>query len=67
MLIVLGAFLINLRFSSVMVLAPLPRLALMDQKVTPALVSFDSLSGITLDLESFDVGNCQRSESRRSR
>jgi len=46
MLTVLGAFLINLRFSSVMVLAPLPRLALMDQKITPALVSFDSLSGI---------------------
>jgi len=30
--------LINRRFSSVMVLAPLPRLALMDQKITPALV-----------------------------
>jgi hypothetical protein len=29
-----------------MVLAPLLRLALMDQKITPALVSFDSLSGI---------------------
>ena len=42
----LGAFLINLRFSSVMVPAPLPRLALLDQKITPALVSFDSLSGI---------------------
>jgi hypothetical protein len=47
MLIVLGAFLINRRFSSVMVLAPLPRLALMDQKITLAFVSFDSLSGIT--------------------
>ena len=31
-----------------MVLAPLPRLASMDQKITPALVSFDSLSGITI-------------------
>ena len=31
-----------------MVLAPLPRLALMDQKITPALVSFDSLSGIRI-------------------
>jgi 23S rRNA (adenine1618-N6)-methyltransferase len=31
-----------------MVLAPPPRLALMDQKITPALVSFDSLSGIIL-------------------
>ena len=30
-----------------MVLAPLPRLALIDQKITPALVSFDSLSGIS--------------------
>ena len=30
-----------------MVLAPLPRLALIHQKITPALVSFDSLSGIT--------------------
>jgi hypothetical protein len=29
------------------VLAPLPRLALMDQKITLAFVSFDSLSGIT--------------------
>ena len=29
-----------------MVLAPLPRLALIYQKITPALVSFDSLSGI---------------------
>ncbi|MFT5882591.1 MAG: hypothetical protein ACI9FG_001095 [Crocinitomicaceae bacterium] len=29
-----------------MVLAPLPRLALMDQKITPGLVFFDSLSGI---------------------
>ncbi|MFT5881946.1 MAG: hypothetical protein ACI9FG_000440 [Crocinitomicaceae bacterium] len=44
--IALGAFLINLRFSSVMVLAPLPRLALMDKKITPVLVSFDLLSGI---------------------
>jgi hypothetical protein len=30
-----------------MVLAPFPRLALIDQKITPALVSFDSLSGIS--------------------
>ncbi|MFT5882962.1 MAG: hypothetical protein ACI9FG_001471 [Crocinitomicaceae bacterium] len=30
-----------------MVLAPLPRLALIHQKITPALVSFDSISGIT--------------------
>jgi hypothetical protein len=29
-----------------MVLAPFPRLALIDQKITPALVSFDSLSGV---------------------
>ncbi|MFT5882101.1 MAG: hypothetical protein ACI9FG_000599 [Crocinitomicaceae bacterium] len=43
-----GHFLINRRLSSVMVLGPLPRLALMDQKITPALVSFDSLSGISL-------------------
>ena len=31
-----------------MVLAPLPRLALIHQKITPALVSFDSLNGITI-------------------
>jgi len=30
-----------------MVLAPFPRLALIDQKITPVLVSFDSLSGIS--------------------
>ena len=43
----LGTFLINRRFSSVMVLAPVPGRALIDQKITPVLVSFDSLSGIT--------------------
>ena len=30
-----------------MVLAPLTRLALIEQNITPALASFDSLSGIT--------------------
>ncbi|PQJ29071.1 hypothetical protein BSZ32_11600 [Rubritalea profundi] len=41
-----GRFLDKSAFLSVMVLAPFPRLALIDQKITPVLVSFDSLSGI---------------------
>ncbi|MGJ8672296.1 MAG: hypothetical protein ACSHX2_05075 [Rubritalea sp.] len=36
----------NLRYSSVTVLAPLLRHALIDQEITPALVSLESQSGI---------------------
>jgi len=41
-----GAFLINQRFSSVMVPAPLLRRALISQEITPALASFQTLNGI---------------------
>ncbi|MFT5883059.1 MAG: hypothetical protein ACI9FG_001569 [Crocinitomicaceae bacterium] len=47
-----------------MVLAPLPLLALIDQKITPLLVSFDSLSGITLHDKNLSTGfynQCDRS------
>ena len=41
-----GAFSKWLRYSSVMVPAPLPHRALPFQEITPAFVSFESLSGI---------------------
>jgi flagellar biosynthesis protein FliR len=45
--LILGAFLMNLRFSSVMVLAPLFRHALINREITPALGSFQTPTGIS--------------------